>query len=475
MFLKKTNVIICFLVVACAPSLSDENFQVIEGDRGGLYAALVSDVFTLDAAVSMALENNLDARIAEQDLVVSLTDVDLQKFNALPTITAKRQFLRRNNDAASSSISSETGVESLESSISSDRGSRVDLLELNWELMDSAINIYRSNSTKDQAEIAKERYRKVLQNIAMDTSSAFYRLGYLQAAAPQVDRLLVESEDKLEGLRGLKASGDIPYERIERLEKEIFSKRTRLLDLKKSQRFAALELKALLSISPEKDIRVVYDEDRLKVAGRFWDRKNLDSYVDQALSQRPEVREELLSLKIAKRNVKAEILGTFPGLGILATANRDDNSFLENSSWFNLSATLSQSLTRLLTLPARHKKSKQEVELANARRRALVAAVIYQVNIAYAGYADAYSEFLEEERAFQVYDDGKLRKDFMKESGLISGLELFIGDLEYQSNKIELDKKIVEVILAEARLEQSAGGDFKGAPKGFSVEASAHE
>ena len=63
----------------------------------------------------------------------------------------------------------------------------------------------------------------------------------------------------------------------------------------------------------------------------------------------------------------------------------------------------------------------------------------------------------------------------MKESGLISGLEAFLGDLEYQSNKVELDRQIVEVILAEARLEQSIGWNFKGSPKSFSVGGAAHE
>ena len=91
MFLKKLSVVICFLLVACAPSPNDANFQVIENDRSGLYTALESSVFTLERAVSVALEDNLDAKIAEQDLVVSLSDVDLQKFNSLPTITAKRQ------------------------------------------------------------------------------------------------------------------------------------------------------------------------------------------------------------------------------------------------------------------------------------------------------------------------------------------------------------------------------------------------
>ena len=47
-------------------------------------------------------------------------------------------------------------------------GRGVLMLLVNWELMDAAINIYRSRSTEDQSKIAAERLRRVQQNVILD-------------------------------------------------------------------------------------------------------------------------------------------------------------------------------------------------------------------------------------------------------------------------------------------------------------------
>jgi len=386
----------------------------------------------------------------------------LQKLNALPTITAKRDFLKRNNFAASSSVSQETGVQSLEPSISSDRSSRVTALEANWDLLDAAINIYRSNSTKDQSEIVRERYRKVLQNITLDTYSAFYRLASLQKFQNDIEILLDESDQKLAVLKQSQSSGDINFETIATLQKDIYAKRAELIQIKKLHKLAGLELKALLSAPPETKLNLQYQENKLDIDKRFYGKKKISKYVEKALLQRPEVKEELYNLRVAERNVNSEIFQTFPGLNLLASANDDDNSFLENDEWFSLTATLSQSITRLLTLPTRYKKSKQEVDLVNARRQALVAAVIYQVNIAYAEFIDTYKALNEERNIFEIKNNEKTRKEIMVESGLISGLESSMHKMQYTIDQIALSSKMVDTIIAEARLKHSSGMDFEG-------------
>ena len=450
---------LCPFFGACTPVATQNEFDQANQDYKNLYTADVSERLTLDDAVNLAINNNLDAQIAEQDFIVSLSDIDLQKLNALPTITAKRDFLKRNNFAASSSISAETGVQSLEPSISSDRSSRVTALELNWQLVDVAINIYRSSSAEDQSKIAQERYRKVLQNIILDTHSAYYRLALFQKYEQETLELLEQSEQKLAELNTAKSNGDIGFDNIDKLKKNIFEIRAGLLENEKLQRLAEIELKALLSVNPTQPIRVAYEELDLDPEERFSKRKDIDSYVNRALKSRPEVKEEFLNLRVAQRSANIEVLNTIPGFSIFAAANNDDNSFLEERDWFSLTATISQSITRLLTLPTRHKKAEEEIALANARREALVAAVIFQVNIAYMGFSDTYNEFLEARRIFDVNESAKKRKDIMEENGLISGLETFVNSAQYQIDRIKLTQKLVDFLLSQQRLNHSVG-DF---------------
>jgi len=452
---------LCVSFGACSPVQKKQDFDNQNLNYEENYTGDIPDFLSLKQAVDIAIENNLDTKIAEQDFIVSLSDVDLQKLNALPTITAKRDFLKRNNFAASSSISAETGVQSLEPSISSDRSSRVTALDLNWELVDAAINIYRSGSTKDQSKIAQERYRKVVQNVVLDTHSAFYRLASLQQHEEGVALLLDQSEDKLLALAAARNNGDIRYDQIDKLEKEIFELRKNLLEYQKQTKLSEIELKALLSVDPKQSIRVNYEELEIDPHNHFSHSKPIDTYVRKALKSRPEVREEFLNLRIAQRNLNSEILNTIPGFNVLMAANDDDNSFLEERNWFSLTASLSQSITSLLTLPSRLKKSKEEISLANSRSKALVAAVIFQVNIAYMGVTDAHAELIESRRLFNVLEQSKKRKKIMADNGLVSGLDSFISSAQHQSDKIRLGQKIVEFLLSQQRLQHTVGGFYE--------------
>lgn len=459
--------LMCCALGACTSVSKFSEFNQQNHDFNNIYAKNTPDVLTIDQALDLAFKNNMDARIAEQDFVVSMRDVDLQKLNALPTVTAKRSFLKRNNQAASSSISAKTGAQSLEPSISSDRSSRVTMLEANWQLLDAAINIYRSNSTKDKALIAKERYRKVLQNITLDTYSAFYRVAALQQFQDKVKSLLKKSEEEIKVLKTAKADGDMSYDDIDNLQKDIYDKREKLLEVQKQYNLAGLELKALLSIPPDKPIILSFDKNKLDLSKHFSDLKSVNAYVDQALNNRPESREQFLNVRIAQRSVNEEIFKTFPGIGIVAAANNDDNSFLENNSWYDMTATISQSITRMLTMPARYEKSKGEVDLAQSRRRALLAAVVFQVNIAYAELGDAYKNYTEKKRSFDVSTDMKQRQDIMAEAGLVGGLKEFENDAQYTLDQVDLSKNLIDLLSAEAKLEHSIGET----PENMSLDA----
>lgn len=448
---------ICLVASACAPVGAPEAEQIIDSDYKTIYVSDIPSNLTLEEAISFALENNLDAKIAEQNYIASLKDVGLQKLNALPTLTARRQFLKRNNEPASSSISAETGVQSLEPSISSDRSQRTEVLEANWELMDSIINIYRARSTTDQSKIAEERYSKVLHNIMLDTYSAYYKLASFQKSEENIDGLYKKSRNYLDILDKTKNAGDVPYEKIEALKKQIFEQRGQLAEIKRLRQLAALELNALMSVSPDANIKLDYDFSSTQFAKNMSDIDSIETYIDKALNNRPEIQEEFINFKISKRNVNLEILETFPGLGVLVTANNDDSSFLENSSWFNITTTLSQSITRILTLPARYKRAEQAVEAADAKKRALVAAVVFQVNIAYMGLKDTYQKFLEQKSIFQISESKIHRENVMKDAGLMSGLEHYLAQTQFELDRAFLYQNQVNSLIALERLNQSAG------------------
>lgn len=461
---NKLNLLAFLLVlflVCCARDGGHDFSDIISEDYENLYAHDVPSNITLEQAISMALESNLDAQIAQRDYVVSLSDAQLQKLNALPTITAKREFITRSNDGASSSISAQTGVQSLEPSISTDKSRWTSTLEANWDVLDSAISLYRSKSAVDRAVIAEERYRKVRQNVIMDTYSAFWRLASLQMLSAHSEDLLEQSQQLLDELETVKSSGDVPYGEILSRQQEILSKRKRLLALDREEAFAALELKALLSISPESELSLKYDPKLFANRRVLKAHHDANEYVKTALLKRPEIREEVLNLKISERNLNAEILQTFPGLNILVTGNQDENSFLDDNQWISLTAGITQSITRLLTLPARYDKAEKEIELANSRRKALVAAVVSQVNISNVAYIEANKALLEEKKSFDLSRIDRTQNEILRENGLLSGMADMNNRLEHEISRIDFYQRVTDLHVAYARLMNSIGYDLE--------------
>ena len=75
--------------------------------------------------------------------------------NSLPSVTAKAQRVGRNNDGGSSSFSVLTGQETLEPSISTERYRNTQQLNVEWNLLDAGINLWRAKSTSDRMLIAQ--------------------------------------------------------------------------------------------------------------------------------------------------------------------------------------------------------------------------------------------------------------------------------------------------------------------------------
>ncbi len=447
-------------VFGCASHEYQDIETVIAEDMKEIYLSDDVSTLTLEQAVHRALVYNLDARIAEQDYIVSLSDVQLQQLNSLPTITAKREFMRRNNESASSSISADTGVQSLEPSISRERSTRTEMLEANWDVLGSAINLYKSKSAIDRSIISEERLRKVKQNVIMDVHGAFFRAAMAQRLRASIQDAMNFSDDKLEALKTIRKNGDLPYEQIVSIQQDLLGNRRQLKNMYQSLSLADYELKAIISFPPSNTLTLVVKDDWLSEDHLPNVERSLDDYIDIALKKRPEIREELLNLKIAQRGLQSTILDSFPGLNLLVSANDDDNVFLENSEWYNLTATLSQSITRLLTLPARYAKAENDIDLANARRQALVAAVVSQIYIAKRLVDEAYRDYSEDMVSYDIAFGEAKRTKILKQHGLLGGLEEATKKLGFEIAKIERFNSFARAYSAYGRLVNAAGIDL---------------
>ena len=367
---------------------SQAHHDVITEDVSALYphispASGVIYSLSLDDAINRALRYNLDARVAALETLVAKDNISLRQFEGAPNITGSGTFTKRNNLAASSSESILSGTESLEPSTSSEKLRRLADLKTQWNIIDSVIAYLNGESAEDEEVIAKERLRKVQQNIERDVIAAYWQAYSLQKSERDISTLsrdILRMERSVEAALGQKLIGvDDSSQRMARLIRE----KSTLDALMEQTKLGDVELKTITALPPDHDLVLVTEPGDFKLY--FLDalngRTSIDDLVQTALRNRPEMREAIMDKNIAVRDKERELVKTFPGLNLIYSRNYDSNRFLVNDSWTDFTAALTQSLSDFISLPTRYRAAENRQELEENKRRALAAAVIAQVHI----------------------------------------------------------------------------------------------
>lgn len=374
-----------FVLAGCADvSAPKAAGQLIDSDIASLYhQGDFQGTLSFEEALARGVKYNLDARVAAYGALAASGDVTIARLAALPNIGAKADYISRSNRGASSSLSVLTNTQSLEPSVSTEQRRTTAQLEADWNLLDAAVSVAKSRSASDQQRIMEERRRKVFHSIVQDIYSAYWRAAAGQELRPRVRQLLTQADEQAAKIdKGIKA-GIVVVSDARRMKSDLLAKKQQLIELESQVAFADLALKALIGLPPSAEVRLNPEDVKWisrqrppRVSG------DLGALEKIALSHRPEIKEELLNKNIALRGIRLSVLETFPGANIILALNRDNNKFLVDQNWLSITGEISQSITKILTAPARYTQASNQSSMADARRQALLAAVITEVHVA---------------------------------------------------------------------------------------------
>ncbi|MEZ0260533.1 MAG: TolC family protein [Alphaproteobacteria bacterium] len=422
--------LILLLLNGCAPSSTALKpgavGEMIGGDLTKLYHQEdKQDGLKFEDAIARALRYNLDARVAAYEQLAAHGAVTLERLNALPAMEAKWNYITRSNKGAGSSLSVITNTQSLEPSISTPQSRTTAQLEMNWNLLDAALAVARSRSASDRALVAEERRRKVFQNVVQDVYSAYWRAAAAQTIRGEIAASVAETDVQIGKIDEAMKRDIIVLGDARRIKGALLEKKQQMKDLNNQLALADTALKALIGLPPRAKITLDPGDvewmakERLPKVNR-----NISDLETMALLSRPEVHEEILNKGIALRDVKMEMLATLPGASIFLAFNHDNNDFLVDKNWLSLTGTIAQSITKILTAPARIGHAKTNVGLADARRQALLAAVITQVHVAKMRFdqlADSYDTVVDIESNKKAE---LVRARSFRDTGMMSNTEL---------------------------------------------------
>lgn len=344
---------------------------------------------TLEEAMARAIKYNLEGRLKVMEEAMAMRQADLAGYDMLPRMALNAGYAGRDRISASSSRSIETGRESLEPSTSLDNDRQVADLGMVWNVLDFGVGYVSARQQSDQRLIVQERRRKVVHTIIQDVRSAYWRAQAAERLLKRIDGLMAEVNEARSNSRTMseRRIGD-PVAALS-YQRDLIEATRQLEEQRRALALAKTELATLINLPLGSDFSLAASEDYpLPLLPDA-----LEALEEEALSSRPELREQDYQARISADETRKAMLRMLPGLELSVGGNYDDNSFLVHQSWANYGVKVTWNLFNLLSGPKAIELAEAGEMVAEARRQALSVAVLAQVHVANANYQDALRRF----------------------------------------------------------------------------------
>lgn len=394
----------------------------------------VTQSISLYEAMARALKHNLDHRVTMMEADLAQADYDLSRWDMLPKVVANGQYYGRSNEAGARSLSLLSGRESLEPSTSTERDVFTGDLTASWNILDFGLSKIRAEQLGNEALIQEERRRKAIIKIMEDVHRSYYRAVSSERLSSRLSALEGEVNAAFQTSRqqfSLRRTAPMPALSYQRELNDIQGQAKRLT---RDMQMAKMELAALMGLSPDQQYNLQIPTQstrptRLKMS--------YEEMIDEALRNRPEVRESIYAQRIGEKEIKKAALEALPSIEGFVGIDASSNDFLFNSDWAGYGARASWNLLKVFSTGKRKKKAKAGAELERERGLATAMAVMTQVGVARTRFESLSGEY-------QTVSDGA-----MVQSDILNQVESLAQ--ASSASKQTLVRERMNSILSEAR------------------------
>ena len=392
-------IIVTILIVLSGCSVVPEPFtreeirDRVKDDLSNLYANQepVTGPITLHEAMARALAYNLEFRLELHKKNLASRQLDLSRYDQLPDVVLNINRDNRDDYSGASSRSLTTGLESLETSTSSDKRVTSADFGLSWNILDFGVSYYRAQQAADRILIAEEEKRKVTNRILKDVRSLYWRAVSNDRLIKRVQTLQVQVNEKLDESRRIEAQRlDTPLSALV-YQRELIDSLRELQDLQEGLMLAKTELASLMNLPPGQDYELAVPEKPGSTPALGYSPQFMEVL---ALENRSELREVSYNKRINSKQAKEALLSLLPGLNLELGTNYDSNSYLYTNNWVDASARISWNLINIFKYPTTKKLLESQSVLLDTQRLALSIAILTQVHVGIVQYEHARKEYL---------------------------------------------------------------------------------
>ena len=416
----------------------------------------VTQSISLYEAMARALKHNLDHRVAMMEADLAQADYDLSRWDMLPKVVANGQYYGRSNEAGASSLSLLSGRESLEPSTSTDKNVSTGDLTASWNILDFGLAKIRAEQLGNEALIFEERRRKAIIKIMEDVHRSYYRAISAERLASRLNALEGDVSQSFKTSReqfALRRTSPMPTLTYQRELNDIQSQAQRLT---RDMQMAKMELAALMGLSPDQKYN-------LQIQGEMPRPQKLvmsyEDMIDQALQNRPEIRENLYTQRIGETEIKKASLEALPSLEGFVGLDASSNDFLFNNDWAGYGARVSWNLLTVFSTGKRKRKAKAQAELERERGLATAMAVMTQVGVARARYDSLTSEYQTASDGAMVQNDILGQVESLAQASSASKQTLIRERMNGIISEARRDAVMAEMAEASAHIYSAMGYD----------------
>jgi len=411
------------------------------------------DVFTdqkLSQYIDQALVNNLDVRIALQNIEVANAYLKQGKAAYFPTLNANASY-----SYSTPSLNSMSGQAMTER----DYFDQYDLsASLSWEadIWGKIRSSKRAASATYLQTIAA--HQAIKSNLVAGLASTYYQLLAMDEQKRLVLETIANREQSLETIIALKDAGSVTEVAVKQTEAQLISAKSMLLDIENNIKLLENTFSILLGETPQNIERSTLSEQEINV--------DLNIGVPiQLLSNRPDVMAAEYALINSFELTNAARSSFYPSLRLTANGGLQsldfDDFFNTNSLFASIVGSLTQPIFNGRQIRTQYEVSKaqQEAALLNYKQSILLASK--DVSDALYTYNTNEQKAILKQQEYEAYQEATLYSEELLNYGMANYLEVLTARENALNAQLNVINSNFGKLNAIVQLYKAVGGGWR--------------
>lgn len=398
--------------------------------------------------IDLGLTNNIDIRVAIQQIIAAEAYVKQGKAGFLPTLSGNLRYthqeLSNNSQFAAFSAGSQDQYEVTGN--------------VSWEA--DIWGKIRSNSRSFQASYLQTvaAHQAVKTRLISNISSTYFSLLALDEQIEVTEKTILNRESSLETTKALKEAGNVTEVGVKQTEAQLYTAQAILLDLKTQSRLLENTMAILLGEMPMEIQRSSLENQSIET--------DLATGVPmQLLSNRPDVIAAEFKLRSAFEMTNVARSSFYPSLTLSANGGLQslefDKLFNANSLFASLVGGLTQPIFNSRKIKTQHEVALAQQEQARLSFKQSILNASKEVSDAMYSYQNAIDKIEIKQKEFDAYDLATSYSDELLKNGLANYLEVLSSRENALNSRLDLINAKNNKLQSIVDLYTALGGGWK--------------